>query len=153
MSEFPTERSVYFTEKSEAKRMTTVAEASLLLMEIAGHPGSVKERIRRAATAVAINFGRVEDLWRQEARMVRADEMDRIREQAERKRRRQATERVDADDYARVVERLRILEERLAALDAHLAGETVPAARQGRSGKGRKMDRPGAEVRAVEREG
>lgn len=72
--------------------MNAVAEASCLLKQIAEpRPvgDSVKQAIDRAARRVsrylspAMRSSRAEDIWRQEARAIRAEEMDAIRKAAQ----------------------------------------------------------------------
>jgi hypothetical protein len=68
--------------RSEVFLMSAVAEASHLLRQLAEpRPvgDTIKAAINRAARRVKIKVGRVEDIWRQEARAVRAEEMDAIR--------------------------------------------------------------------------
>lgn len=71
--------------------MSAVAEAAVLLKEIAEpRPAgdTVKGAINRAARRVSkfmlspMRPGRAEDIWRQEARAIRAEEMDAIRRAA-----------------------------------------------------------------------
>lgn len=83
MSDVFTEKSEKFTEGS---RMSSVAEASWLLDELAAPmPPSRKEAFNRMAERVSrytrfpLSPGRAEDLWRREARVVRAEEMDALR--------------------------------------------------------------------------
>jgi hypothetical protein len=79
MSGNPTEKS---GKCSEVFLMSAVAEASHLLRQLAEpRPvgDTIKAAINRAARRVKIKAGRVEDIWRQEARAVRAEEMDAIR--------------------------------------------------------------------------
>lgn len=91
MSEIPTERSEHRPEKSEVLLMSAVAEAAHLLRQIAEpRPvgDSIKAAISRAARRVSkhlpqpMHYRRAEDLWRKEARAVRAEEMDAIRRAA-----------------------------------------------------------------------
>jgi len=88
LSEFLTERSEKRPEKLEATNMSACAEAASLLRSVAEpRPvgDTVKEAINRAARLTGLRYGRAEDIWRQEARTIRADEMDRIRRAAENK--------------------------------------------------------------------
>lgn len=93
MSENRTENPGNRTEHSEIWNMTAVAEAATLLKRIAEpRPvgDTVKQAINRAARRVSrflpMRPGRVEDIWREEARAIRAEEMDAIRRAAEGKR-------------------------------------------------------------------
>lgn len=98
MSDHRTERSVNRTEISDSEPkvifMSAVAEAAQLLREISEpwSPGeSFKAAINRVTASVnrvgvarklisePLRVSRVEDLWRQEARRVDAEEMDAIR--------------------------------------------------------------------------
>lgn len=88
MSEFHPGNPEKRTEKSEPESMSGVAEASMLLRQIAEpRPigDTVKAAITRATRRVSrfarapVSPGRIEDLWRQEARRVSAEEMDAIR--------------------------------------------------------------------------
>lgn len=92
MSEFHPENSEILPEKLEPPDMTAVAEAASLLRTVAEpRPvgDTVKAAINRAAKRVSkylrepMRPGRAEDIWRGEARMVRAEELDAIRRAAE----------------------------------------------------------------------
>lgn len=83
-------KSEFLTEKLEA--MSAVDEASTLLRKIAEpRPvgDSVKSAITRAARRVSalfpLSMSRAEDIWRKEARLIRAEEMDAIRRLADRR--------------------------------------------------------------------
>jgi len=72
-----------FTEKSGISFVSAVAEASFRLRRIAEpRPAGdlVKAAINRAAKRVGLPPRRVEDLWYAHASMVRAEEMDAIRQ-------------------------------------------------------------------------
>lgn len=112
MSGFHTEGS---EKSSEARRMTTVQQASLLLQQIAEpRPvgDTVKAAITRAARAVSavmkepMRYGRCEDIWRGEARRIDAAEMDAIREAYERRNRSLREELREASLLADRLERL-----------------------------------------------
>lgn len=92
MSEFPTENSEFHPEKLEPSDMTAVAEAASLLRSVAEpRPvgDTVKAAINRAARRVSkhlrepMRASRAEDIWRGEARMIRAEEIDAIRKAAD----------------------------------------------------------------------
>lgn len=99
--------------------MSAVAEASALLWEIA-EPRPVGDTIKKAVNRVAqrvtkylppkqvMTPGRAEDIWRKEARLIRAEEMDAIRKAAD----------------ARIVREAKVerskLEDRVARLEAAL---------------------------------
>lgn len=116
MSEF---RGQNFTEKSE-RSMSAVAEASTLLQMIAGQPERpVKAAIGRAVARLTpylpMSFTRAEDIWYGEARLIRAEEIDAIREAAEARRRKEEAGRAAAAElanlYRGVAERLRQVDE------------------------------------------
>src|SRR4051812_33292346 len=88
--ETPTEDSGKPPEQAEPKSMSAVAEASILLRRIAEPrraDDSIKTLIVRAARRVSkffpISPSRAEDIWRREARLIRAEEMDAIRKAAD----------------------------------------------------------------------
>lgn len=108
-----------FTEKSERK-MSCVAEASILLQGIAGAPARpVKAAIGRAVVRVArylpMSFSRIEDIWYEEVRLIRAEEIDAIRAAAAERQRKQEAGRAAAGElanlYLGVAERLRSVDE------------------------------------------
>jgi hypothetical protein len=101
MSENPTEKSV---NRAEVFLMSAVAEAACLLRQLAEpRPvgDTIKAAINRAARRVRLSPGRTEDIWRQEARAVRAEEMDAIR--------RAVTEEARSE-YKRLVNRIASIE-------------------------------------------
>lgn len=68
--------------------MSACAEAASLLRSVAEpRPvgDTIKEAINRAARRVGLRPSRAEDIWRGEARSIRAEEMDAIRRAAENK--------------------------------------------------------------------
>jgi hypothetical protein len=92
--------------------MSAVAEAATLLRQVAEpRPvgDTVKAAINRAARRVSIRPGRVEDIWREEAKAIRAEEMDAIRRAA-------AQERVAREAKHELAE----LDARIARLEALL---------------------------------
>lgn len=133
MSEFFTERK----EKCGVFFMTAVAEASSLLRAIAEpRPigDSVKAAINRAARAAGLSASRTEDIWRQEAKAIRAEEMDAIRLAAARRAAGDAKMLEEARaEYRRLKARLASLEQayRISDPDFHrdqidaLVGPTV----------------------------
>ena len=107
MSEKRTENSEFHPE-CEVLFMSAVAEASSLLREIAEpRPigDTVKAAITRAARRVGLRAGRVEDIWRQEARAIRAEEMDAIR-RAVTNRKHMEEARAEALSFSQRLERL-----------------------------------------------
>lgn len=105
--------------------MSAVAEASTLLRQVAEpRPvgDTVKQAINRAARRVSkfnpMSAGRCEDIWRQEARAIRAEEMDAIRAAARRR---------DARETAETVSRLRSLHAAYAETDPDLFGPQMEA--------------------------
>lgn len=118
MSEFQQSN---FTENSE-RPMSGVSEASMLLQTVAGYPEKpIKAAIARAALRVSnflkppMSYGRAEDIWRQEARLIRSEEMDAIRSAAAERRRKQEAGCAAAKElaalYRGVAERLRSVDE------------------------------------------
>lgn len=100
---------------SEGCRMTTVAQASQLLRDLAEpRPvgDTVKAAITRAARAVSavrqepMSYGRAEDIWRREARRIDAAEMDAIRAAHARRARELRSEVQKAQTLARYLEGL-----------------------------------------------
>ncbi len=120
--------------------MSAVAEASTLLRDIAEpRPvgDSVKLAIGRSARRVSLflpqpmAFGRAEDIWRREARAIRAEEMDAIRKAAKADRLAQEAKNEFTELKARIARleaALRIQDEDFhsPSLDAlgRVAGET-----------------------------
>lgn len=101
--------------RSEGLRMTTIAQASRMMRDLAEpRPvgDTVKAAITRAARAVSsalqepMRYGRAEDIWRQEARRIDAGEMDAIRAAHERRHRSLREELRDAAALADRLERL-----------------------------------------------
>lgn len=114
--------------------MSACAEAASLLRSVAEpRPvgDTVKEAINRAARLTGLRYGRAEDIWRQEARTIRADEMDRIRRAAEKKLVREAR-----DEFGELELRIKRLEA-LLVQDADLRGPEADAVRP----MGRPVDR------------
>lgn len=103
-----------FRSSCEVVFMTAVAEASSLLKTIAEpRPigDTVKAAIRRAAKQAGLTFGRAEDIWRQEARAIRAEEMDAIR---------RAAARPDVEEARAEYQTTQSMLARIAALEAAL---------------------------------
>jgi hypothetical protein len=99
MSESPPENSEFRPEKLEITSMSACAEAASLLRSIAEpRPvgDTVKAAINRASRRVSaflrepMRPGRAEDIWRGEARAIRAEEIDAIRRAAEARLHREA---------------------------------------------------------------
>lgn len=113
---------------TEAKRMSCVEEASTLLRRTAEpRPigDSVKAAIRRAARRVGLSFGRAEDIWYRQARLVRAEEMDAIRKAAAQR----TQEQKARNDYQELMDLLSILEHRLAMVDEEFHRGSIDAQR------------------------
>lgn len=134
--------------ENEVFLMSAVAEASVLLRKVA-EPcpagDSVKAAINRAARRVARfipphwaarwHYGRAEDIWRQEARGVWAEEMDAIR--------RAADARVAAearDEHAALMARIARLETAMGLSDAEFAGPQIDALRAATGREDRAVD-------------
>jgi len=99
MQEFPPENSEFRSEQEEPTPMSSCLEAAALLRTIAEpRPigDTVKAAINRAAKRVSAHLrqpmrpGRAEDIWRGEARVIRAEEIDAIRRAAEARTNREA---------------------------------------------------------------
>ena len=90
--------------------METLFEAQVLVRRIAGAPGSVGDRIERAARKLPLSINRVKDIWYADPRIkVSADELLALRKAA----------RV-ADDRRSLKER-RALQARIRELEALVA--------------------------------
>lgn len=146
MSGFSTERPEIRTENAERRSMSSVMEAAGLLRQIA-EPAPVGDKVKAAigrayrevkSAASALGhrpprFSRVEDLWRQEARSVRAEEMDAIRaaHAARNKVRQLADEGAKANaEIADLRARLARLETMLEQVDPDFFGPTRGALRE-----------------------
>ena len=96
---------------------------------------SVKALIVRAARRVGFGFERAKSLWYGEARWVDAEEMDTLRAVAAARAARQEAEAIH--DRQRLVERIAVIEARLAQIDPDFHGEAVAALRVLRGAGGR----------------
>lgn len=107
----------------EVPPVSASAEAASLVRQIA-EPwqvgDTVKAAINRVARRVGLKPSRVEDIWRREARVIRAEEMDAIRAAADR----QALEGAQGE-YQRLSERIAALEALLAVQDADIRGSAA----------------------------
>lgn len=131
MSEKFTEKLGFHTE-STVLLMSAVCEASGLIRQ-ASEPrpagDSVKSAIGRAARKVSrfmrqpMTFSRAEDIWRQEARSIRAEEMDALRAAAKR-------EKAFHDEAAALEARLARVEAALLAIDPDFHSGTIDALRR-----------------------
>lgn len=147
MSEKHANSSEKFTESSEVLHMSAGAEASSLIGAIAG-PCSVKEAMNRVARLVnreleragakPIKPGRVEDIWRGEARSIRAEEMDALRRAHDKALRQEAR-----DEHRTLVARIERLEAALRIQDEDFFGHQVDALRSARGAVDRSLDRRG----------
>ena len=134
MSEFPLKSS----ENERVVFMSAVAEAASLLRTIAEPrtaDDSVNALIVRAARRVGFGFERAKSLWYGEARRVDAEEMDTLRAVAAARAARQEAEAIH--DRQRLVERIAVIEARLAQIDPDFHGEDVAALRVFRGAGGR----------------
>lgn len=131
MSEFRPEKSENHPERA-VLLMSAVCEASDLLRALAAPcpPGdSVKAGINRAARRVSrflmrpMSPGRAEDIWRREARSIRAEEMDALRAAARR-------EKAFNDEAAAVEARLARVEAALLAIDPDFHRDAIDALRR-----------------------
>lgn len=131
MQEFPSEKSENLPE-STVLLMSAVCEASSLMRSIA-EPcpagDSVKAAINRAARKASrfmarpMKPGRAEDIWRKEARAIRAEEMDALRAAAKR-------EKAFRDETSAVEARLARIEAALLSIDPDFHRDTVDALRR-----------------------
>jgi hypothetical protein len=122
--------------------MNAVAEASTLLRELAGpYPagdtvkGAINRATRRVSRFLPMKAGRAEDIWRQEARAIRAEEMDAIRRAASEDR----LSREAKDELAAINARISRLEALLVS-DADFHRDQVDAWRQASRVPGRPVD-------------
>lgn len=121
-----------FRTESTVLRMSAICEASDLIRQASEprQPGdSVKSAINRAARKVSrfmaqpMSFGRAEDIWRQEARSIRAEEMDALRAAAKR-------EKAFQNEATALEARLARVEAALLALDPDFHSGSVDALRR-----------------------
>lgn len=148
LAEFRTEHSENRTEKSEIWHMSAVAEASSLLRRVAEpRPAgdTVKAAINRAARRVSAHLlhpmkaSRAEDIWRSEARAIRAEEMDAIRKAAAADRYAEEAR----DDHARLLDRISRIETALRISDPEFHREQADALRAAAGRVDRSVDRDG----------
>lgn len=132
------------TEKSEVVFMNAVAGASSLLRRVAEpRPvgDSVKQAINRAARRVSrflpspMGYSRAEGIWRQEARAIRAEEMDAIRRAAA-----DRTAREAKNEFAELRARIARLEEAIRIQDEDLYGVDADALHATNSPPNRTLD-------------
>ena len=131
MQENPSEKSENLPE-STVLLMSAVCEASSLMRSIA-EPcpagDSVKAAINRAARKASrfmarpMKPGRAEDIWRKEARAIRAEEMDALRAAAKR-------EKALINDTLALEARLARVEAALLSIDQDFHRETIDALRR-----------------------
>jgi hypothetical protein len=104
---------------SENSELRDVAFASDLLRTRVSPPliGSVKSRINSAARRLKWSASRVKDVWYQDARLIRACEMDRLK----------AVARVSEDERetAETIRSIARLAARLASVDAEFHGPEI----------------------------
>lgn len=144
MSEFVTKKPVILTERAEREPMSSVAEASMLLRQVA-EPRPVGDTVKAAITRSArrvsrfllqpMTTGRAEDIWRRQARLIRAEEMDAIRKAAAGDREVEEAKHVLADIDARIA-RL----EALLIQDPDFHGEQVAQTRKALGNVDRTVD-------------
>ena len=136
MSEKITKNSGKSPELSEVAYMTAIVEASELLQRAAA-PRSVKQALNyvaglvnaelRAERRPPLSMSRIEDIWRQEARVIRAEEIDAIRKASKAAAKAEQDANHELNDLR---SRVAFLEERLAKIDAHFHRESIAVARQ-----------------------
>ncbi len=107
-------------------KMSAACEASSLLRQLAEpRPAgdSVKAAINRAARRVQFTAVRATAIWYRLARVIRAEEMDALRRAADQRR----EEQEGRHEYRELLDRLSILENRLATTDEDFFGPTLAA--------------------------
>jgi hypothetical protein len=112
------------SEKSSERAMSAVSlnprdEMQAIVRQLAGHEGSVKAKIGRAARAVGIGFSRAKDIYYGDPRVrIAAEELERARAKAE--------GAATADDEIKEITRLvAMLEASVSRLEAR--GHRTPA--------------------------
>lgn len=128
---------------AKGKPMSAVVEARHLISEVAG-PMQAGVQIQEMLTAVARKTGlgarRLRGIWNNEARAIRAEELDALRAAAS--RRREEQEAQDRHEYRTLVERITFLENRMAEIDPsfHSSAPTAAVAPERSAGRqGRTM--------------
>ncbi|MCO5079208.1 MAG: hypothetical protein M9937_26420 [Chelatococcus sp.] len=131
MTENTSVLSVKFTERKDHTEMTAIAEAAALIRRVAGYrkpDESLKAVFLRVARKLSSRLpkyigpmkpGRVEDIWREEARMIRSEEMDALRALAAEHK---ATEEAARDEFKALERRIEAIERTLGLSPAHVAG-------------------------------
>lgn len=121
--------------------MSAVVEARQLISDVAG-PMQAGAQIQEMLTFVARKTGlgarRLRGIWNNEARAIRAEELDALRAAAA--SRQQEREARDRDEYRALVQRIAFLEKRMAEIDPRFRGAVADAAiaadgRPGRKGR------------------
>jgi hypothetical protein len=116
------------SEMSEVASMTAVAEAQTLIHRVVGPRGSddsVKAMIAKAARRVGITYERAKAIWYREARVIRAEEMDRLRTLAAES----PDEEAARNEFAELTARINRLECLLGTTDADFHGPQIAALR------------------------
>ena len=132
MTEKTSVLSVKITERKDHTEMTAIAEAAALVRRVAGYrkpDESLKAVFLRVARKLSARLpkyvgpmkpGRVEDIWREEARMIRSEEMDALRALAEAENK--ALEEAARDEFKALERRIEAIERALGLSPAHVAG-------------------------------
>lgn len=123
----------------EAVVMTARAEARTLVEAIAGPlrlGENVKGALSRVARATGLNDRRVRGIWHNEARSIRADEMDRLRQAARDAR---ATE-LARDEYRAFISKLAACDAALGLPGTDVDRTVDPAVGLGARGDDRPLD-------------
>lgn len=111
---------------AERRPMSAVVEARHLISEVAG-PMQAGAQIQEMLSAVARRTGlgvrRLRGIWNNEARAIRAEELDALRKAAAGRR-----EEQDRHEYRSIADRLAFLEDRMAQIDPSFRSSHVPAA-------------------------
>jgi hypothetical protein len=135
-SSMKSEKSSHQSENERVVFMNPTVEASHLI-RFAADPrpsgDSVKGAITRAARRLGIGYERAKSLWYAEARRVDASEMDRLRAVAAERQRKQEEAAVHA--HRQLVDRISIIEARLAQIDPDFHSEAAAALRASAGGE------------------
>lgn len=125
---------------AEVAKMSAVVEARHLISDIAGPlPAGtqIQEMLTRVARVTGMGQRRLRGIWNSEARALRAEELDALREAA---RRRRAQEATDRHEFQELTKRLALLEARVAQIDPEFHRASLDACREQANAVGH-MDR------------
>lgn len=120
---------------ARTKPMSATAEAHGLISQIAfGLPpqASIQEMLALVARRTGLGARRLRGIWNNEARAIKAEELDALREAAACRR-----EEQDRHEYRSLADRLAFLEDRMAQIDPSFRSSSVPAVVAPKSNSGR----------------